>query len=226
MPSGAAPSLLRDKLLAQIRLTQALYALARLHPLAQRRFRSLNYSGFFLCLSGLLSVWGVTELGAPDVADMVALRLLAYACWLYGGLGLWALLQPGAFEENGLAALRGIKLPTSLPVFVTLTTQLARGVSLSALPAMVLAVVCSEDPHLRSLRFVQLLLCVPYILAFALSVAFMGAASLALTPKFAHVTALVLLLVPFFLEVSGLFVPNVISGLVWGFGHLLAWGGA
>ena len=224
MAQGTAPSPLGDKFLTELRVTLALNSLSSLHPAARKRIRSLNYSGFFLCLSGLLCVWAVDELGAGDVADIIALRILAYACFLYGGLGLWALLVPGAFEGTSLAPLRGMRLPLGIPVFVTLSVQIFLGVILSGLPAVALAAALSENDAIQAARWAQLAWCLPFALAFSLSMALLGALSLSYTKRRPRWTAILLLVLPYLFSIYVTEIPNLLSGLLWGFHQLIALG--
>ncbi len=224
MSQGAASTLPSDTLQARLRVLRAVNALSSIHPLAQRRFRSLSYSGFFLCLSGLVTVWLVGQIGASDVADVLALRILAYACWLYGGFGLWILLSPGAFEGSGLARLRGLSIPLGLSCFVTLTLKLFKSVSYVGLPAVALAAFSAGDDPTRSARLTQLGWCVVYVLIFAMTVALVGALCIWLTPRRARTSAVSILLIPFGVDLTFGAIPNLISGLVWGMGQLISVG--
>ncbi len=224
MAQGVVPTLQSDRFLARTRVLRSLVALSGLHPMAHRRFRSLNYSGFFLCLSGLITVGFTVRVGASDVADVIALRFMAYACWLYGGLGLLTLLKPGAFEGTALAPLRGVELPNALPHAATLSLLLARGISLCSLPVLALALVLSGDEATVRARVDQLGLTLLYILACSLSLAVVGALCLALSARRARALALLFLIVPFALQLASLPVPNVIGGLIWGFGELVSAG--
>lgn len=224
MPPSGASLLTSAQFMREVRLARALTALSSLHPAARRRFRSLNYSGFFLCLSGMFSVWGVTQLGAGDVADVVALRILAYACWLYGGMGLWTLLAPDAFEGTGLAPLRGVSLPLSVPASFTIAQLVARGILQSGLIALALAALLSENAQVRTARLLQLVLCIPYVLIFAASLGLIGGLSLALVHRRARILALFIILGPFLLHLAGTPFPNLLSAMSWGLNQIIAVG--
>ncbi len=91
-----------------------------------------------LALSGVSSVLLVTWLGAADVADIMALRIVAYACWLIGGPGLWTLLSSEALAEENqkLAELRGVRL--KVPQFFALSAVrlLSKGMFWASLPGL------------------------------------------------------------------------------------------
>jgi len=186
--------------------------------------RSLRLSGFFLAASGLLMVWAADHLGAGDVSDVMALRIVAYACWMYGVLGLWALLGPEALQLAGLGRLRGHAWSIFVPALLTISRIMLQGVALAGLPGVLLTVLLADDGLARSTRLAQFFWCNIYIIAFALSLGLVGALSRVWSGRRARFIAVLLVGLPFALDASGVDVPGVISGLVWGMGKLIARG--
>lgn len=208
---------------SDLRVMVAVQALCQLGPRAQRSVRSLGLSGFFLAVSGLLMVWAADQLGAGDVSDVMALRILAYACWLYGVLGLWALLAPDALTLSGLGRLRGHAWSIGFPAFLTISHVLWRGVSVASLPGLVLCVLLADD-QTRPARWVQFFWCNIYIMFFALSLGVAGALCRVISPRRARWIALLLLGLPYVFEFQGAHFPHFISGMLWGMTQLIALG--
>src|SRR5690606_20827595 len=133
--------------LGSTRLALHLAPVAALAGSSLPRFRSLRTSGFFLAFSGVASVMLVRYLGAADVADIVALRIVAYACWLYGAFGLWTLLSPEALEASGQALLRmrGQSQLLFRSQILGIARHLTLGMFFAGMPGMVAAVAISPS---------------------------------------------------------------------------------
>lgn len=210
-----------DKLLADIRVALSMRAMCQPSPRTQRKMRSLSYSGFFLASSGVLSVWAAHRLGAGDVSDVIALRILAYACWLYGLFGMWTLLGPGALETVGLGGLRGYSRSAVVSGFLRLGTYLTKGVAFAGLPGLMLAALLTSDEATRAARLTVLGWSGVYIAVFAVSLATLGALSRGFSARRARLIFAMVLLLPYSLELSGMQVPNVLGGLMWAMGALI-----
>lgn len=117
--------------------------LIQLAPREARRLRSLWISGTSLLLFGGLTVAAVSTL-APSAADLIALRVASYTCWLFGAFGLWTWLSPAAVRTSALSRLRGIEPHPALVTGLTLFRALVWPLLVLALPVVILAVVLTE----------------------------------------------------------------------------------
>jgi hypothetical protein len=193
-----------------------------------RQFRHLRFSGILLAMSGVASVFLVAELGAGDVADVIALRVVAYACWLYGALGLWALLSPEALENSGRALLK-MRGQSHLPFrsqSLGIARHLSVGMCLSGIPGVVTAAALS--PSLESLvhRLGLVAVCVVYLLSLSLVLGAIGGLSVRSAPKSPRRLALLLIVAPFFVSLFADDVPSIPGFYSWLLGEMIAWGGA
>lgn len=193
-----------------------------------RKFRSLHVSGALLSLSGVASVALVTWLGAADVADIVALRVLAYSCWLYGGLGLYALLSPAALDPSShqIALLRGERFAFSDLHAFGIFGRLALGMCASGLLGVVAALVVSPSPAVALHRLLLVFTCTAYLLSLSLLLSAVAAFSHRATPKSPRRMTAFFILAPFFLSLVVGGVPSIPGAYIWMFGRLIAWGGS
>jgi hypothetical protein len=183
-------------------------------------------SGLLLSLSAILSVLLVTWLGAGDVADIVALRLLAYAAWLYGLLGLPALIGPEARKGSagGLALLRGQGEVGPVRRGLGLSLRLYVGLLIAALPGVIVAAAVSSGFQTLLLRTTLVLLSSVFLALLALSLGAVGAIAERLSPSHPRWIAIGVVLLPFGL---GFFWPNIPSlpgAFLWAFEGLIHWG--
>jgi hypothetical protein len=180
-----------------------------------------------LATSGVASVFLVRELGAGDVSDVVALRVLAYACWLYGALGLWALLSPEALENSGgaLLKMRGQMHLRFRSQSLGLARHLFLGMSLSGIPGVLAAATLS--PNLASLvqRIGLLAASVLYLLSLSLVLGALGALSVRSAPKSPRRLALLLIVAPFLVSLVADDVPSIPGFYSWLLREMIAWGG-
>lgn len=194
---------------------------------AHKRFRGARLSGWLVALSGVLSVVLSVWIGAGDVADVLALRVLAYAAWLYALIGLPALLHPDFSPStvSALSRLRGVSeiglTARALGVFA----RLALGLLLAALPGIVLAAVSSETVSVLGARVVLVLAAALYLVVLAASLALVGVWAERMTPRTPRRTALLLLLGPYLLSLGFPGVPSVPGAFFWAFERLVTWGG-
>ncbi len=191
------------------------------------RFRSVKISGLLLAFGASVSVLLVTWIGAGDVADVVALRLLAYAAWLYGLLGLPALLHPQAVAQSAapLAELRGLAPPGGGVRALGLSIRLALGMLLAALPGIFVAAVSSPTPRALLIRASLVLFSAIYIVFLAAGLGGLGALAERLAPRWPRAMALTLVLLPFLLSLFWSPIPNLPGAFLWAFNQLVAWGG-
>lgn len=190
------------------------------------RFRGLRISGFLLGVSAVLSVLLVAWLGAADVADVVALRLLAYAAWLYGLVGLPALLgenvQHGSAE--GLARLRGLRGSNTNRRIVGLGSRLFFGLSVAALPGLTMAVALSGSFHHLGRGIALLVFSTAYLACLAACLAAVGVLSERLSPKHPRLLSLSIIMLPFLLGHVLPGTPSIPGAFIAAFDALVAWG--
>lgn len=180
-----------------------------------------------LAFSGVCSVFLVSWLGAADVADIVALRVAAYSCWLVGGMGLWALLSEEALNEDSqsLASLRGTRLENSDFAAVGVMRQLSRAMLWASMPGLVAAFFVSTHPSMFAQRFALLLCMYAYLVSLALVLGLVALFCIRISPRRAKWMAAAIIVGPFLLSLTTAY-PISIPGLyIWGFEKLFAWGG-
>jgi len=192
-----------------------------------RRFRGARISGWFVALSGVLSVVLAVWIGAGDVADLVALRVLAYAAWLYALLGLPALLHPEFSPRavSALSRLRGVVEIGPGARGLGLFVRLALGLFIAALPGVCLAAGLSETASDLFGRLVLVVASAFYLLLLAGSLAVVGVLSERLAPRTPRRYALALLVVPYLIGLGFPGVPSVPGAFLWAFQHLVLLGG-
>lgn len=174
------------------------------------RFRGLGWSAGLLALSGVLSIAFLSRVGAAEVGDVLALRLLAYASWLYGGLGLAALLAPRADDANArqLALLRGRIADETSSLWIGMAARIATGVFLAALPGLLVAwaVAPAQFVAARAWLFPASFV---YAIGLGASLGGVGALSLRIAPRSPRLVAAGLVLVPYALALSAPSIPSI-----------------
>jgi hypothetical protein len=209
------------------RLTLLLAQVATLAGSNLPRFRALRTSGFLLAGSGVASVLLVRYLGAGDVADIVALRIVAYACWLYGAFGLWALLSPEALEASGEALLR--MRGQSQLLFRSQTLGIARhltlGMLFAGMPGMVAAAAISSSVPTLLLRGGLIALSIIYLASLGLVLGAVGALCYKAAPRSPRRAALGVVLLPFLISFTADSVPSIPGFYSWALSEMIAWGG-
>lgn len=196
-----------------------------LSPAGRREYGVLHVSGALLALSAVGSVFLVTQLGAADVADVVALRVFAYACWLYGAVGLWYLLGPEAMEGQDLPRLRGFAPRPLWTETGTVFTRLSRGMFWAGMPGILFAIFIGDAFATGVRAFGLIVACVLYILSLTLLLALVGGATRRLDARRARWLSALVLAGPFLLSLWLGGVPNVIDGYITAFGWLMTLGG-
>ncbi len=191
------------------------------------RFRSLHLSGGLLALSGIASVALVSFLGAADVADIVALRVLAYGCWLYGGLGLYALLSPQALDTSAheIALLRGEQASFTELQALGIFGRLSLGISASGLPGIIAAVVVSPTTDVIANRLALTAASLAYIISLSLVLSAVAAFAHRAAPRAPRRLAAFIVLFPFALSFFSDGIPSIPGAYVWMFGRMIQWGG-
>ncbi len=174
------------------------------------RFRGLGWSAGLLALSGVVSIALLSRVGAAEVGDVLALRLLAYASWLYGGLGLAALLAPRADDANArrLALLRGQIADETASLWIGIAARIATGVFLAALPGLLVAwaVAPAQLVAARAWLFPASFV---YAVALGASLGGVGALSVRIAPRSPRFFAAGLVLVPYVLAVGAPAIPSI-----------------
>jgi hypothetical protein len=191
-----------------------------------QRFRSLRISGALLAVTGVASVVLVARVGAADVADIVALRIMAYSCWLYGALGLWVVLSPEAHksEPSALARLRGQVLDSPFIRAIGIARRLTLGMLLASLPGLTAAVVVSPSGSVLMQRAALFLITILYLASLGAVLGGVGALSARLAPRAPRFCALVLVILPFLLSYSAAEIPSIPGVYSWALGQLIEWG--
>jgi hypothetical protein len=194
---------------------------------AERQFRLLGISGILLAVSGIGSVALVAALGAADAADIVALRVMAYGCWLYGGLGLFHLMSPDALrdEPNELCRLRGIDTRSPWLRAVAFSRRLSLGMCLAGLPGIAATLFVSREAPTFVQRLSLLGVCFFYLVSLSVVLGGLGAIATRAAPRAPRTFAAGLVLIPALLSVAYGGVPNIVGVYSWGLGELIAWGG-
>lgn len=194
---------------------------------ADRQFRILRVSGILLAISGMGSVALVASLGAADLADIVALRVMAYGCWLYGGLGLFHLMSPDALrdETNELCRLRGQETNSPWLRAIAFARRLTLGMFLAGLPGIAATLFVSYDMPTFWQRVGLLFIAALYLASLSILLGVLGALSTRAAPRTPRTFATSLVLVPAFLSMLFDGVPNVVGIYAWGLGQMISWGG-
>jgi hypothetical protein len=190
-------------------------------------FRGARLSGWFVAASGVMSVVLAVWIGAGDVADLLALRVLAYSAWLYALIGLPALLHQdfSARTVSELSRLRGVSEIGPVARGFGLFARLGSGLLFASLPGVCLAAFLSETVSLLSWRVALVLLSALYLLLLAASLAVVGVLAERAVPRAPRRTALALLLVPYLIGLAFPPLPSVPGAFFWAFEHLVLFGG-
>lgn len=220
-PSGAGGALQRG-FTSLLRLSAAVTATGY----SAKRFRSLKLSGIFLAVSGVISVLAVARLGAADVGDIVALRVLAYSCWLYGGLGVFALLSPQALiqQPSAFAKMRGLNLETPLVRTIGFARRLVAGMLMASLPGLITALAVSPTMGAVGHRAALLIVATLYLTSLGVILGAVGALSSVAAPRAPRTFALLLVVGPFLLSFITERVPSIIGIYAWGLRRMIEWG--
>lgn len=221
IPSDAGGALYRG-FASLLRLSAAVTATGY----SAQRFRSLQMTGIFLGISGVISVAGVARLGAADVGDIVALRVLAYSCWLFGGLGVWALLSPEALSQqpSQFAELRGQKLDTPLIRTLGFARRLVLGMLVASWPGLLTALVVSPTMGTVGHRAALLVVATLYLASLGIILGALGAFASLAVPRAPRTFALLLVMGPFLLSFVAEDIPSIIGIYSWGLGQMIEWG--
>jgi len=197
-------------------------ALGKLAEVPRAKLRSLRFSAWALSLSGVVSVLLVAKVGAPDVADLFALRIVAYAAFLYGGYGLWTLLSKDALNENcfGLARLRGWNEDGGAVRLSTLARHLIVGMCIAGLPGIVASLFVTNSDPTRTSRAVLVLGTAAYLFLLGSTLALVAGVARHWFPRHTRAATMMMLLLPFLLSLNWSWFPNFISLFVWGYEQL------
>lgn len=213
---------------SRLRLTSTLHLglLLAAEEAQLKRFRSLHISSTFLAVSAIIGVALCAWAGASDVADVVALRLLAYAAWLYGLVGLPVLMKPAAsgLRPQGLAELRGVRVQNFHFRTLGRAIYLFFGLCLAALPGLVAATLVSPTGSSLAQRFGLVLVAILYLLVLAATFAAVAWLAERTAPGWPRLFAMTVFLVPWLLSFVWPTFPNLISAFAWGLSAMIDWG--
>jgi hypothetical protein len=195
---------------------------------AEKQFRLLQVSGVLLAMSGIGSTLLAAWLGAADAADIIALRVMAYGCWLYGGLGLYHLLSPHALrdEPDEFCRLRGHETSSVFLRGVAFSRRLAIGMCLAGLPGLIAALCVSPQASIALQRTGLVLVALFYLLSLSLFLGALGAFATRAAPRAPRTFALALVLGPFLLSFPYEGVPSLVGIYSWGLSQMIGWGAA
>src|SRR5690606_28755239 len=142
---------------------------------------------------------------------IVALRIMAYSCWLYGALGLWVLLSPQArkSEPSTLARMRGQVLDSALVRALGIARRLTLGMLFAALPGLVAALVVSPSAPILAQRGVLLVVSSLYLASLGVVLGAVGALCTRVAPRSPRTCAVALVVVPFLLSLSAPEIPSI-----------------
>lgn len=207
------------------------WALARLVTRAgsrRRAFRSALWSGGFVALVSTPAIALLARTSAADATDILALRVLAYASWLVGGLGCWAFLAPAAdtTATASLARERGFSREDLGRLWTAgVTFRIASAVFLVTLLPLAVSIALSTSLAMLASR----LLLLPGVAAYAIvlggSLAWLAQLARRLTPRFPRVTLAGLVLVPFWASFWFPATPSLPGVFGWLLEGLIALGG-
>lgn len=222
----APPLPRRTQKISPLRQIVRVTAVATSAGSTEKRFRSLTISGVLLALSGVGSVILVAWLGAPDAADIVALRVLAYGCWLYGGLGMWALLAPHSLrdEPNVLARMRGQEVDSWLMRALSFTRRLSVGMWLAGLPGLLTAAAVSHNAGAFAQRTALIAVSVLYLLSLSAVLGALGAFCLKASKRAPRSLAMSMVMIPFLLSFHYEGIPSIPGIYSWALRRMIDWG--
>lgn len=210
---------------------RAQWALSRLstHAATRRRsFRSAVAGGALVAVSSAVTIGALGVGSASDVTDVLALRTLAYASWLFGALGLWAFCAtPSPAESNSVQAVERGFSPRDVERSWTFGVAARVAASVFAVTVLPLAVSIATSPS-SSLLASRLLL-VPgvalYSLLFGASIALLARLTLSLVPGAPRLTLALIVLLPFVASFWFDGVPSVPGAFGWLIARLVHVGG-
>lgn len=207
------------------------WALARLVTRAgsrRRAFRSALWSGGLIALLSAPAIALLAGTSAADATDILALRVLAYASWLVGGLGCWAFLAPDTelTATGTLARERGYSgedlgrwwtagVAVRIAVAVFLVTLLPLGVSIAL----------STTATMLTSRLLLLPGVAGYAILLGSILALLARLARRLAPRFPRVTLAGLVLLPFLASFWFPETPSVPGVFGWLLDGLIALGG-
>ena len=187
-------------------------------------YRSLRVTAVLLALSGIASVLLLSRIGAAAASDVVALRILAYASWIFGAFGLSVLLKTGTGDAPALARLRGFDSVPLRARTLGLAWRLAFVGTLGALPVVTAALVAAPTNSVLLWRVALLGGALVYIALLSLVLALVGVVAERLRPESPRFTAALFVLVPFGIALLGAHVPSIPGAFSWGLSQMLRWG--
>ncbi len=194
----------------------------------RRAFRSAVLGGALVALSSAATIAALGTTSAADITDVLALRTLAYASWLFGGLGLWAFCASklSATSSSALAVERGfsehqIAASWTLGVWA----RIALGVFAVTLLPLGVSIALSPTSSLLLSRLLLLPGVAIYSLLFGLSMALLARLGLSLVPRAPRIALALVVLLPFVVSFWFSDVPSVPGAFGWLIARLVSVGG-
>ncbi len=192
-----------------------------------RKFRSLRVSAILLSFSALGSVLLVTHLGAGDISGIIALRIVAYAAWLYGLLGVWALLSAESlsFQAKSFVEQRGLTCTPWRHFSLGVAWHLFIGMCVAGLPGVIAALLLSPDWSTLHQRASLLAATIMYLASLGLVLGILSSFCVRFTPRTPRLILSLLVFSPFawsFIEDG---FPSIPGAYVWGLTQMLHWSG-
>lgn len=180
---------------------RGLWVLSRLstrEAAGRRAFRGARASGVLVALSTALLVAVLGGGSAADVTDILALRALAYASWLFGALGLWVFCGTDPRASSALAAERGFDgEAVSRAWLFGVTLRIALGVFVVTLVPLALSIASSPTAPLLIARLTLLPAVALYSLLFGVTMALLGRMALVLAPEAPRLLLVLVVLLPY-----------------------------
>ncbi len=212
---------------------RGLWVLSKLSTRAGRQsrgFRTTRLGGWMVGLGATASIALLAVNGAADTTDVLALRVLAYASWLYGVFALSALCKsaPTALDGalGGLAAERGYSpADVSRSWVIGAAAALARGVSTMTLIPLVVSIALSDTTRQLTTRLLLLPAVVVYALVFGYTLALVTHWARRLTPAYPRVTTAIIVLVPYGAHLLFPDTPSIPSAFGSLIDAMITWGG-
>ncbi len=194
----------------------------------RRAFRSAVFGGALVAVSSAVTIAVLGTSRAADVTDVLALRTLAYASWLFGGMGLWAFCaSPLSVASSGaLAVERGFSEREVVESWTLgVWARIALGVFAVTLLPLGVSIALSPTSALLAAR----LLLVPgvalYAVLFGLCMALLARLGLALVPRAPRAAIALVVLLPFVVSFWFSDVPSVPGAFGWLIARLVGVGG-
>jgi hypothetical protein len=194
----------------------------------RRAFRSAILGGALVALSSAATIAVLGTTSAADITDVLALRTLAYASWLFGGMGLWAFCASplSASSSLVLAVERGFsERQVAESWTLGVWARIALGVFAVTLLPLGVSIALSPTSSVLVSRLLLLPLVATYAVLFGLCMALLARIGLSLVPRAPRVALALIVLLPFAVSFWFSDVPSVPGAFGWLIARLVGVGG-